>query len=174
MALKDQAPCLLCNHWLQHLQNSPSLQRTELCWPYPTTQQGPGRPVSTLVLIASLFCFVSFREWEVEVKILFFLRFYLFIFRERKREGEREGEKHQCARETLTGYLSHTPIQGPGLQPRHVPWLGIKLVTFQFAGQGSIHWATLARMVTILKQFKRFNWNLWERSKPPKQNISIS
>ena len=26
----------------------------------------------------------------------FFLRFYLFIFRERRREGEREGEKHQC------------------------------------------------------------------------------
>ena len=25
-----------------------------------------------------------------------FLRFYLFIFRERGREGEREGEKHQC------------------------------------------------------------------------------
>ena len=28
--------------------------------------------------------------------ISFFLRFYLFIFREREREGEREGEKHQC------------------------------------------------------------------------------
>ena len=26
----------------------------------------------------------------------FFLRFYLFTFRERGREGEREGEKHQC------------------------------------------------------------------------------
>ena len=26
----------------------------------------------------------------------YFLRFYLFIFREREREGEREGEKHQC------------------------------------------------------------------------------
>ena len=24
------------------------------------------------------------------------LRFYLFIFRERRKEGEREGEKHQC------------------------------------------------------------------------------
>ena len=27
---------------------------------------------------------------------IIFLRFYLFIFRERKREGGREGEKHQC------------------------------------------------------------------------------
>ena len=28
--------------------------------------------------------------------LFFFLRFYLFIFRERGREGEREEEKHQC------------------------------------------------------------------------------
>ena len=27
---------------------------------------------------------------------LLFLRFYLFIFRQRGREGEREGMKHQC------------------------------------------------------------------------------
>ena len=27
---------------------------------------------------------------------LFFFRFYLFIFRERRKEGEREGEKYQC------------------------------------------------------------------------------
>ena len=27
---------------------------------------------------------------------VFFKRFYLFIFRERRKEGEREGEKHQC------------------------------------------------------------------------------
>ena len=28
--------------------------------------------------------------------LLFFLRFYLFIFRESGREGEKEEEKHQC------------------------------------------------------------------------------
>ena len=28
--------------------------------------------------------------------LLFFLRFCLFIFRERRREGEREGEKHRA------------------------------------------------------------------------------
>ena len=28
--------------------------------------------------------------------IVFFKRFYLFIFREVEREGERKGEKHQC------------------------------------------------------------------------------
>ena len=36
----------------------------------------------------------------------FFLRLYLFIFRERGREGEREGEKHQCV------VASHAPLLG--------------------------------------------------------------
>ena len=45
----------------------------------------------------------------------FFLRFYLFTFRERGREVEREGEK-QCV-----VCLSCAPYWGPGLQPRHVP-----------------------------------------------------
>ena len=36
----------------------------------------------------------------------YFLRFYLFIFREREREGEREGEKHQCV------VASHAPPTG--------------------------------------------------------------
>ena len=33
----------------------------------------------------------------------------------------------------------------PGLQPRHVPQLGIEPVTLCFTGQHSIHWATAAR-----------------------------
>ena len=32
---------------------------------------------------------------------IFFLRFYLFIFRERAREREREGDKHRCVRDQL-------------------------------------------------------------------------
>ena len=53
----------------------------------------------------------------------FLLRFYLFIFRQREREREREREEHQCL------VASHAPRTGePGLQPRHVPWLGIKPV----------------------------------------------
>ena len=35
-----------------------------------------------------------------EMQIFFFLRFYLFTFRERGREGERKGEKHQYMRDT--------------------------------------------------------------------------
>ena len=40
-------------------------------------------------------------------RILFsFLRFHLFIFKERGREGEREGEKYQCM------FTSHMPPTG--------------------------------------------------------------
>ena len=49
----------------------------------------------------------------------FFLRFYLFI--QRRRQGEKETSWFGC--------LSHAPYWGPGLQPRHVPWLGIKPAT---------------------------------------------
>ncbi|KAF6088501.1 hypothetical protein HJG60_008324 [Phyllostomus discolor] len=50
-----------------------------------------------------------------------FLRFYLFIFRE-GREGDREREKHQCV---VAGVH--------GLQPRHVPRLGIEPATLWLA-----------------------------------------
>ena len=59
----------------------------------------------------------------------FFLRFYVFIFRDRGREEEREGEKHLLV-------ASHTR-RNWGLipQPRHVPWPGIKAEAFRFVGQ---------------------------------------
>ena len=85
----------------------------------------------------SLRHFLQSRSW-----LFFILR---FIFREKGREGEREGEKHQSVRETLIGCLLHAPNWGSGLQPRHMPWPGIKLVTFWFTGQCSIHWGTPAR-----------------------------
>ena len=49
-------------------------------------------------------------------KVFFFLRFCLFMFRERGREEEREGEKHQCVVASRS-----SPHWGPGLQPRHAP-----------------------------------------------------
>ena len=42
-------------------------------------------------------------------------------------------------------WFSWTPYWGPGLQSRHVLWLGIKPVTLWFAEQHSTHWATPAR-----------------------------
>ena len=82
----------------------------------------------------------------------FFLRFYLFIFREGKGGWKRERETSMC------GCLPHTPYWGPGPQPRHVPWLGIELETLWLAGQHSIHWATPAR-ANILKQMLNQNIN---------------
>ena len=72
----------------------------------------------------------------------FILLFILFIFRERGREGEREGEKHPCVRDTPISCLSHAPNWGPGLSPRHVPWLGIKPATSLSLSYHSTHWAT--------------------------------
>ena len=59
--------------------------------------------------------------------VIFFFLTNLF-FRERGNEGERKGEKHQCV-----GCLSCASHQGPGLQPRQVPWLGIEPETLWFA-----------------------------------------
>ena len=53
----------------------------------------------------------------------FFFKDFIYLFLERGKEGR---EKHQCASETLIGCLSQAPNPGPGLQPRHVPWLEIK------------------------------------------------
>ena len=50
-----------------------------------------------------------------------------------------------CVRDTSFGCLSHAPSWRPGLQPRHVPRLGIEPATFWFSGRHSIHWATPAR-----------------------------
>ena len=69
----------------------------------------------------------------------FFKKDFIHLFLERRRNGER-GEKYQ-----MCGCLLHAPNQGPDLQPRHVPWLRVQLVTLWFTGWHSTHWATLAR-----------------------------
>ena len=68
--------------------------------------------------------------------------FYLLLERG---EGGRKGEKYRCVRKTSIGCLLHTPNQGLGWQPRHVPQMGIKLATFWFAGRCPAHSATLVR-----------------------------
>ena len=55
-------------------------------------------------------------DWVGFANIYLFIRFYLFIFRERGKEGERNGEKHQCV------VASHTSSTGdlacnPGMCP---------------------------------------------------------
>ena len=58
----------------------------------------------------------------------YFLRLfiYLFIYRQRGRERKRE--------RNINVWLPLTHLMlGPGPQPRHVPWLGIKLASLWFA-----------------------------------------
>ena len=65
-----------------------------------------------------------------------------FIYHQRGKGGNKR------ERETsMYGCLSHTPYWGPGLQLRHVPWLGIEPTTLWFAGWSLAHWATPARAV---------------------------
>ena len=74
-----------------------------------------------------------------------YIQILFFFSRKREKrggEGEREGEKLQSV---VAPHISHALNWGPGQQPRHVPWLGIKPVTLWFTGLHSIHWATPAR-----------------------------
>ena len=63
-----------------------------------------------------------------------------------RKGGRKRGEKHRCTIDTSIRCLSHAPDWGPAPQPRHVPWLRIKPVTFQFAVWRSIHWGTPGRV----------------------------
>ena len=76
--------------------------------------------------------------------------FTILFFFEFQRERGRERGKHQCERETLTGWLWHAPQLRMNLQPRHVPWLGIKLTTFQLTGDPPTDWTTLARALQYI------------------------
>ena len=49
---------------------------------------------------------------------------------------------------------SHTHSDwGPNLKPRHVPRLGIELVTFCFVGQLPTNWTTLIRAVDMFSAY---------------------
>ena len=92
------------------------------------------------------------------IVLKYFVRFHLFIFRERRREGESEGEKHQCERETLMGCFPH--ISHPGTEPANQAraWPRMEPVTLHFAGWCPTNWATLVRV--ILNYSLPFSWNL--------------
>ena len=68
---------------------------------------------------------------------LFFFFFFniLFIRFSREGKGGRKRRRETLMCERNINCLWHTPSQGPGPQPSHVPWLGIQPVTFWFAGQ---------------------------------------
>ena len=85
--------------------------------------------------------------WFCKDVLIDFFKLFIYLFLERAGGREKEREEHQCVKETSISCLSTTPYWGPGLQPRHVPWLELEPATFWFTGYHSIHWATLARAV---------------------------
>ena len=104
----------------------------------------------------SWFCYSHLLHQIIQVHYTFeylannFFGSFLKDFISFQRGGQR-GRKR--GRETsMCGWLSCTPYWGPGPQPQHVPWLGLKLVTFWFAGQRSIHWATPARVEFLIRR----------------------
>ena len=91
---------------------------------------------SWIITINSFFCFLE--KYYMSIHSYFFYDF-ISLFLDREEGSEEEKERNMC------GCLWHSPYWAPGLQPRHVPWLGIKLATPWFVGQCSIHWDTPAR-----------------------------
>ena len=67
----------------------------------------------------------------------------IYLFTKGKGGRKRRRETSMC------GCISRALYWGPGPQPRHVLWLGIKQATFWFKGQHSIHWATPARACCV-------------------------
>ena len=84
-----------------------------------------------------------------------FKKDFIYLFLERVERREKVRERNFDMQDTSIGCLLHAPSWGPGPQPRHVPWLGMELVTFQFTGRHSIHWTTPARtnLINLLKVF---------------------
>ena len=79
-----------------------------------------------------------------------FKNIYLFIYspiHSFKVGGEKESERETSIGNIRCVVASHAhPNRGLGLEPRHVPRLGINLATLWLTGPHSIHWATPARV----------------------------
>ena len=95
-------------------------------------------------------CFIERNSYDSRESKYFFFKFYLFIFRERERERGRGRETSVC------GCLSCAYYWGPGLQTRHVPWLGIEPATLWFAActqSTELHHPGLKYLCEILTYF---------------------
>ena len=78
-----------------------------------------------------------------------FFKGFIYLFLEGK-DG-REGEKYQCV------VLSRGPHWGSGLQPRHVPWLGIEPATLWFAAHSQSTELHHPGLITHIIMFKDSN-----------------
>ena len=60
--------------------------------------------------------------------LFYFFKDFIYLFLGRGEGKEKEKERN------ITVWLPLSLLLGPGLQPRHVPWLGIEPVTLWFSG----------------------------------------
>ena len=97
---------------------------------------------------------------------LLFLKYFIYLFLEKREWRDKERERNIDVREKHQLVVSLTlPDQGPNVQPRHVPWPGIKPVTFLYAGWCPTNWATPVRAVVSCNPRLSFiNWIIWNCS----------
>ena len=95
--------------------------------------------------LLSLLVIYRYMEAREFLKTIFI---YLFIFRARGKGRRKRG------RETsMCSCLLRASHWRPGLQPRHVPRLGIEPATLWFTHWHSIHWTTPAGAVSFMFNF---------------------
>ena len=80
----------------------------------------------------------------LDYSIIFFKILFIYFYTERKGERQRGGETSVC------GCPSRGPHWGSGPQPRHVPWLGIKLATLWFTAHAQSMSYTSQGSITFL------------------------
>ena len=91
--------------------------------------------IIAILVVTKWFDFPFVVTNDVEHLFILFIFKVLFIYFQREGKGRRKR-----GRETsMCGCVSHAPSWGPGMQPRHVPRLGIEPVTPWFTGWCSIH-----------------------------------
>ena len=101
-----------------------TLQLPDWCWVWGSPKQKTKQTITNKNSHGTVF-------YEMQNQRGLYKKYFIYLFF-RGRET------------TMCGCPSHTPNWGPGLQPRHVPWLGMQPATVWFTGQPSIHWATPA------------------------------
>ena len=102
--------------------------------------------------------------------VLFSKKDFIYLFLERGEWREKEWKRNIDMREKHQLVASSTyPDLGRNLQPRHVPWSGIKLVTFCFAGRNPTNWPTLVRAMnrTFDVTSKKSLPNVWSERFTP-------